>query len=503
MPLVEGRAVLRPAFEMGYAVGSFNAQSFDFIYAIIEAATAERSPVIISLAESHFCFFDPEVVAPAVRWLAERAPVPLVLNLDHGTSVETAVRAIRAGFTAVMFDGSQLPYDENTRETREVVRVAHAAGVSVEAELGRVGGSEDDTGLGVAHAEWFTDPAQAEDFVGATGVDFLAVAIGNAHGLYKGEPKLDFERLAEIKRKVQIPLVLHGGSGISDDDFRRAASLGISKINFFTEVSRNRTARIRELLAADPEAIHIGPMLLDARATIREIYVHQMRVFGSAGRAGRRVTLWEILASAFVIGFSGAVVPGPLFTAAVAEAAAVGWIAGPLVSLGHGLAELAVAALLGAGVSAVKSPTATKFIAIGGGLVLIWMGAATCWHRPARTIVPAAEANQRRRSHLGAVGSGLVATLANPFWYLWWMTVGAAHITLSLPLGSAGVGAFYVGHVASDIAWYSLVAALVALGRRTFSEQVYQALIVAAGLVMAGFGVAFIAYGVLRSGAPV
>jgi threonine/homoserine/homoserine lactone efflux protein len=212
------------------------------------------------------------------------------------------------------------------------------------------------------------------------------------------------------------------------------------------------------------------------------------------------VTLSQILASAFVIGFSGAVVPGPLFTVALAEAALIGWWAGPLVSLGHGLAELVAAVLLGAGVTALQSPLATKTIAIGGGLVLLWMGAATCRRRPGRTIGPTPEMSRRRWAHLNAVGSGFLATVANPFWYLWWMTAGTAHITLSLPLGSAGVGAFYVGHVASDFAWYSLVAAVVVVSRRTFSDRVYRAVIVAAGLVLMAFGVAFIVYGVLRGG---
>ncbi len=284
MPLVDGRAALQPAFEAGYAVGSFNAPSIDFVHAIIEAATAERSPVIVSLATTQFQFLEPEVIAPAVRWLAESAPVPVVLNLDHGDGVEAAVRSIRCGFTAVMYDGSHASYGENVRETREVVRIAHAVGVSVEAELGRVGGKEEGTGLGVADSAWFTEPAQAEDFVRATGIDFLAVAIGNAHGLYKGEPKLDFERLAQLRDRTGIPLVLHGGSGISDDDFRRAASMGVSKINFFTEVSRRRTARVRECLANDPEAIHLQPMLLKARTAIRGAVARQMRVFGSSGQ---------------------------------------------------------------------------------------------------------------------------------------------------------------------------------------------------------------------------
>ena len=286
MGLVNLNDMLQHGYRHGYAVGSFNVVSLEFLNGVLEAAEKKRSPIIVSIAESHFKYIDIEQIAPVVEHMAQNASVPVVLNLDHGESLETVIRTLRCGFSAVMFDGSKLPFEENVEQTALIVKVAHAVGVSVEAELGQVGGAEGGSGLAVARREFFTDPDEARVFVERTGVDALAVAIGNAHGLYKGEPELDFERLEALREATGIPLVLHGGSGISDDDFRRAAHLGISKINFFTEMSREATERVKRMLSEDPAIIGLQDLLYGAKETIKEVVAERIEVFGSAGVCG-------------------------------------------------------------------------------------------------------------------------------------------------------------------------------------------------------------------------
>jgi len=262
-------------------VGAFNVVSLESLQAILEAATQMRSPVILNVAEVHFKYVDLETIAPVIRRAAEKAAIPAALHLDHGVSFEAIMRALRAGFTSVMFDGSTLPYEENVQQTREIVKMAHAIGVTVEAELGVVGGAEgsseatDDRGM-------LTDPKQAEDFVKRTKVDALAVAIGSAHGLYRAKPKLDFKRLAEIRDATGIPLVLHGGSGIPDEDFKRAIELGICKINVYTEMAQIASHRIRGILDKDPSFISFPDLLIAAREAMRDLVMEKIKVFGTA-----------------------------------------------------------------------------------------------------------------------------------------------------------------------------------------------------------------------------
>ncbi|MDU4171981.1 MAG: ketose 1,6-bisphosphate aldolase, partial [Citrobacter freundii] len=209
----------------------------------------------------------------------------VVLNLDHGLHFESVVRALRLGFSSVMFDGSTLEYEENIRQTREVVKMCHAVGVSVEAELGAVGGDEGGALYGHADESLFTDPMLARDFVDRTGIDALAVAIGNAHGKYKGEPLLDFPRLDTIRQQAAIPLVLHGGSGISDDDFKRAIELGIHKINFYTGMSQAALSAVETRMAnRQPLYDEFAELLLGIEEAITDTVSEQMRIFGSAGR---------------------------------------------------------------------------------------------------------------------------------------------------------------------------------------------------------------------------
>ncbi len=282
MGLVNLREMLSDADTQRYAVGAFNVVNLESLQAILEAAVEKRSPVILNIAEVHFKYIDLESISPVIQRAAEQVPVPVALHLDHGIHFETIVRALRCGFTSVMFDGSTLPYEENVQATRDVVRMAHAVGVTVEAELGHVGGEEGGTEGAQSDPALYTDPDQAADFVKKTGVDALAVAIGSAHGLYKRKPKLDFERLVQIKDATGIPLVLHGGSGIPNEDFRKAIELGICKINVFTEMSQSATRQIKDKLQKDPDFFSFPDLMLMAREAIKETVMEKMDIFGSS-----------------------------------------------------------------------------------------------------------------------------------------------------------------------------------------------------------------------------
>jgi fructose-bisphosphate aldolase, class II len=281
MGLVNTVDMLRHAERHSYAVGAFNIINLEFLNGILEAADRMHSPVILNIAEVHFPYVNIEQITPAIRWMADNVCVPVVLNLDHGLSIETVVRALRCGFSSVMFDASKKSLEENIEETRLVVKMAHSVGVSVEAELGRVGGAEG-SGKARARPEFFTNPDEAERFVKETGIDCLAVAVGNAHGFYEGKPELDFDLIATLRRRTGIPLVLHGGSGIPDDDFRRAVALGIRKINYFTEVSKLAADRVRELIRASDDCL-LHDLMIEVKNRIREVVMERIRVFGSEG----------------------------------------------------------------------------------------------------------------------------------------------------------------------------------------------------------------------------
>lgn len=270
----------------GYALGAFNVLDTHFLRALFAAARAQRSPFIINIAEVHFKYVPLEALCAAIREEAARHAIPVVLNLDHGTSFEAVMQAIRLGFTSVMFDGSALDYEENVRQSAEVVRMCHALGMSVEAELGAVGGDEGGSLYGECDSSKFTDPARAVEFVSRTGIDALAVAIGNVHGKYRGEPKLDFPRLASIHEQTGIPLVLHGGSGISDDDFRKAISLGIHKINFYTGMSQSALASVEQTMShRNPAYDELAHLLMGIESAVQQTVEQQMQVFGSSGKA--------------------------------------------------------------------------------------------------------------------------------------------------------------------------------------------------------------------------
>ncbi|WAH51251.1 ketose 1,6-bisphosphate aldolase [Pseudescherichia vulneris] len=285
MPLISLADGLKHARVHQYALGAFNVLDTHFLRALFAAAKQQRSPFIINIAEVHFKYLSLDTLVEAVKYEAARHDIPVVLNLDHGLHFEAVVQALRLGFTSVMFDGSTLDYEENVRQTREVVKMCHAVGVSVEGELGAVGGDEGGALYGHADEAFFTDPEKARDFVDRTGIDALAVAIGNAHGKYKGEPKLDFTRLEAIRQQTALPLVLHGGSGISDADFRRAISLGIHKINFYTGMSQAALAAVDKSMAARDQIYdEFAELMLSIEQAIADIVVEQMRIFGSEGK---------------------------------------------------------------------------------------------------------------------------------------------------------------------------------------------------------------------------
>ncbi|MFQ5644082.1 MAG: ketose-bisphosphate aldolase, partial [Thiogranum sp.] len=258
MPLVDMKDMLQHAYDHGYAVGAFDLVSLDFLEGILTAAERARAPVILSLAESHFRYFDFDLMMPAVEAAARRASVPVAVHLDHGVSLESAVRAIRLGCNGVMVDASHTDFGENIRITKSVVGTARACGVPVEGELGYVPGIEGEDAERHPGELAYTTLAEARAYVERTRVDFLAVSIGTVHGHMKGKPRLDYQRLKQINEELAMPLVIHGGSGLSDDQFRRLITNGVAKINYYTAVADVAGASIRARARADRAGSYTG-----------------------------------------------------------------------------------------------------------------------------------------------------------------------------------------------------------------------------------------------------
>ena len=267
-----------------YAVGAFNVHTMEAAQAIASAAEAEKSPVILQINQGTIQYAGVEYIAAIAKTAQALATVPVIVHLDHGTTYEVMAQCIRHGFDSVMIDASKLPLKENIAMVRKVVELAHAAGVAVEAELGKVGGVEDDIVVSEEEAG-LTDPAEAERFVEATGVDSLAVAIGTAHGVYSGEPHLDFERLAKIRQRVSIPLVLHGASGVPDKAVQEAIALGICKVNISTELKQPFAATLRGIAADRPHEIDPRKLLGPTRDAMAEVVRAKMHICGCAGKA--------------------------------------------------------------------------------------------------------------------------------------------------------------------------------------------------------------------------
>ena len=274
--LVTLSEILKDAEERKYGVGLFNMLNLEMARGIIEAAEEQRSPLILGVAEVHLPLIPFEYAALIMNDIAKKATVPVCLHFDHGVSFDKIKAAVDAGFSSVMYDGSALPYEENIKNSLEISRMAHAKGVSVEAELGHVGGGEGGTDDGIE--EMYTKVEQVIDFNRRAEIDALAVAIGTAHGKYKTKPVLDINRLAEIYKVSDKPLVLHGGSGLTDDDFRNTIANGIRKINICTEMCI--AAREAYLASANHEILFD-----DAKNAVKKVVVGKMQLFGSAGKA--------------------------------------------------------------------------------------------------------------------------------------------------------------------------------------------------------------------------
>ncbi|GLY08997.1 class II fructose-bisphosphate aldolase [Bacillus badius] len=287
MPLVSMTEMLNKAKEEKYAVGQFNLNNLEFTQAILQAAEEEKSPVILGVSEGAARYMGGfKFVVAMVKALMEeyKVTVPVAIHLDHGSSFEMCAKAIQAGFTSVMIDGSHHPLEENIALTKKVVELAHIHGVSVEAELGRIGGQEDDLIVEDAEAA-YAIPAECDQLVRETGVDCFAPALGSVHGPYKGEPKLGFDRMEEVMNLTGVPLVLHGGTGIPTKDIQRAISLGTAKINVNTENQIASAKTVREVLAEKPDLYDPRKYLGPARETIKETVKGKMREFGSSGKA--------------------------------------------------------------------------------------------------------------------------------------------------------------------------------------------------------------------------
>ena len=281
--MVPMRTVLDLAEAGNFAVGAFNCNNMEMIQAIVQAAAAERAPVIIQASQGAIKYAGLEFITALVRTAAAAVAVPVALHLDHGTDYNTVVACIRHGFTSVMFDGSHWAKEENIERTREVVKIAHAAGVTVEGEIGRIGGVEDDISVDERDA-FLTPVADAVEFYHATGVDALAMSFGTAHGLYKLPPPLALDRIDAVHRETGAYLVMHGGSGVPDADVQRGISLGIRKINIDTELREAFMAELRRQLAARPAELDPRKVLGPARAAMQEKVKEKMRLFGASGR---------------------------------------------------------------------------------------------------------------------------------------------------------------------------------------------------------------------------
>jgi len=283
--LVSMKEMMIKGKKEGYAIGQFNLNNLEYTQAILQAAEEEKSPVILGVSEGAARYMGGfSAVVSMIKGLMNeyQTSVPVAIHLDHGSSFEKCKEAIDAGFTSVMIDASTKPLAENIEITNTVVEYAHARGISVEAELGVVGGEEDDV---IADGVIYADPAECKELVDKTDIDCLAPALGSVHGPYKGEPKLGFEEMEIISKQSDLPLVLHGGTGIPTKDIQRAISLGTSKINVNTENQIEGTKAVRKILAEDAEVYdprkYLGPM----REAIKATVIGKMREFGSSQKA--------------------------------------------------------------------------------------------------------------------------------------------------------------------------------------------------------------------------
>ena len=281
MALVTLQQVLHDARKRKYAVGGFNVFNFETLGAVVEVAEELKAPLVLGIAERLFKFVDVDTLAAAMARAAQRTSVPVALHLDHGHTYEGVMRAVRWGFTSVMFDGSALAVAENLKKTKEITRIAHSLGISVEGELGYIGHCDDATGI-TSNEPVTVDVAA--DFVARTKIDALAVAVGTNHGGFKGTGVLNYERLSELRSVVDVPLVLHGGSKLSREDCRMAIEHGISKINIATDMSLSAAERLKSELAKTPSANYIH-LMTSVKKGVKDLVRKYMLNFDCISRA--------------------------------------------------------------------------------------------------------------------------------------------------------------------------------------------------------------------------
>ncbi|TYP57857.1 class II fructose-bisphosphate aldolase [Thermosediminibacter litoriperuensis] len=285
MPLVDSKAMLIYAMENKFAIGAFNANNMEIAQAIVEAAEEEKAPVIVQISQGAIEYAGENCLFSIVKSLADKASVPVVCHLDHGVDFNTVIKALKAGFTSLMFDGSSLPFEENVRITKKLAEIAHAAGVPLEGEIGKV----PDAAKGPLSPEevqkYLTTPEEAKEFCEKTGVDSLAVSVGSAHRMKVQSARLDIERIAKIKEKVKVPLVLHGASGVLDESVVEAIKAGISKINFATELNKAFTNALRQKLTSDPDLVDVRKYGAVARENVKRIVREKINLLNSAGKA--------------------------------------------------------------------------------------------------------------------------------------------------------------------------------------------------------------------------
>lgn len=282
MALVTSEKMLADAQKGNYAVGAFNVENMEMVKAVLAAAEELHAPVMLQTTPSTVKYGTLETFAAMVGAEAKKVSVPVCLHLDHGNSFELAVQAMKAGYTSVMIDGSHEDFEGNVAITKKVADVAKAFGVPVEAELGKVGGKEDDL---EAEADTNTDPQEAKEFVERTGVTSLAIAIGTAHGFYAGTPVLDKERVSDVKKLVSAPLVLHGASGLSEEDVKECVERGMCKVNFATELRVAYTDACKKLLAEKPETFDPKKLGVVAMEAVKETVKGRMKMCGCEGKA--------------------------------------------------------------------------------------------------------------------------------------------------------------------------------------------------------------------------
>ncbi|WP_375748488.1 tagatose bisphosphate family class II aldolase [Vibrio sp. HN007] len=283
MYLISSREMLKRAQAGGYAVPAFNIHNLETVQVVVETASEMGSPVILAGTPGTYSYAGTDYLVSICKEAAHRHSVPLVLHLDHHESQQDIEHKVQHGIRSVMIDGSHYAFEENIALVKSVVQYCNRFDASVEAELGRLGGQEDDLIVDSADA-FMTDPASAADFVGSTGVDSLAVAIGTAHGMYKSEPKLDFDRLSKIRERVDIPLVLHGASGVPDEAVRRCIDLGICKVNVATELKIAFADAVKQHFAENPGANDPRKYIVPGKEAMKQVIMDKIRVCGSEGK---------------------------------------------------------------------------------------------------------------------------------------------------------------------------------------------------------------------------